>query len=605
MKPATPPSLFPALAGLLLLCALLLSAAPRALGQDPIPYEPAIEGAPSEELADILRESLDCFTLRDKPPTFRRLLASRARNDLETIETVLNSKGYFEAVTSIDINYDVSPVKLIFRVTPGPAFSYGTIRFELENGEEPVNSRPTLPCPEETGLASGKPYDARQVVDARSELLVRVIRQGYPFARSGTTDLVADHSTDRVDILLTVVPGPLARFGDIRLEGLETVEESYVRTRLTWKPGELYDPEKVRKTREKLIATGLFGGIDIKLDTGLDEQDRLPVTITLRERKHRTMSAGLFYETWEGFGVQGGWEHRNFLGRGERFQSSLRLSQRNQILEGNLREEEFLREDQSLLLSSRLAHEETQAYVSSGLTAAAGVERDLGRNATLGLGLGYTLSRLKDETDDTTEDWGLVSLPVSLTLDRRDDILNPTRGFRVSAEFAPYADTLGHNNSFIKVRASAAGYLPLWRPDRLVLAMRLAGGAISGAGRSDVPIDLRFFAGGGGSIRGYGYQMAGELDDDDTPLGGLSLLSGSLELRTMVTEDVGLVAFLDGGRAFADGVPNFSENPFWGAGLGLRYYTPIGPLRFDVALPLNAREADEDYQIYMSLGQAF
>ena len=224
-----------------------------------------------------------------------------------------------------------------------------------------------------------------------------------------------------------------------------------------------------------------------------------------------------------------------------------------------------------------------------------------GSPARLGLAYRYASIEEQDEPDQT---YGLLSVPAKLDWDFSNDLLDPTRGGRLHLMTAPTWDTLGVGRSFLKSRLDHSRYLPI--TDNLVLALRGALGSIVGTGRDDLPADERFYAGGGGSVRGIAYQTAGELDDDDDPLGGASLIELSAELRYRFTENLGAVLFIDGGAAFDNAYPDFDEPLRWGVGPGLRYFTPIGPLRLDIGVPLNARDGvDDAFQFYISIGQAF
>jgi translocation and assembly module TamA len=220
-------------------------------------------------------------------------------------------------------------------------------------------------------------------------------------------------------------------------------------------------------------------------------------------------------------------------------------------------------------------------------------------------GLGFRASRVEHLVED--ERVALLLVPLQFDWDTSDDLLDPGRGGRLGLKFAPFFDIFLSDFAFLKGYASYARYVRLLRRPSIVFASRAALGAMTGAARDSIPADLRFYAGGGGSVRGIPFQTAGPLNEaDEEPLGGRSLLELSAELRVKVTKTIGFVTFVDGGSAFEAKFPDLEESLRWGAGVGLRYFTPIGPLRLDVALPLNRREdIDDRFQIYVSIGQAF
>jgi translocation and assembly module TamA len=212
-------------------------------------------------------------------------------------------------------------------------------------------------------------------------------------------------------------------------------------------------------------------------------------------------------------------------------------------------------------------------------------------------------SRIEDATG--TNSFTLIGLPTTLERNTTNDLLNPTKGGKLSLSATPYTGAIGSDSNFLILRLDDTMHLPFDAAGKYVLAGRIAIGAILGATRTDIPADKRFYAGGGDTVRGYAHQSVGPLDASNDPVGGSSLIAGSIEMRARVMEDIGVVAFLDGGNVFRSELPDFGKDPLFGAGLGLRYYTPIGPLRFDLAFPLDKRPSDDAFQIYISLGQAF
>jgi translocation and assembly module TamA len=208
-----------------------------------------------------------------------------------------------------------------------------------------------------------------------------------------------------------------------------------------------------------------------------------------------------------------------------------------------------------------------------------------------------------DRTSVGDGDFLMLSLPLKATYDGTNNELDPTRGFRISGAFEPFYETENANNGVIS-EATVSSYYGL-ADDRLVLAARASAGSIAGAPLQEVPASRLFFAGGGGSIRGYDYRGVGPVNRRGEVIGGRSYFTGSVEARVRVTRSVGIVPFLDFGNAFRDELPDFSEPLRYGAGIGVRYFTGLGPLRLDVAVPLNPRDGDPDFAVYIGLGQAF
>ncbi|RQD78563.1 BamA/TamA family outer membrane protein, partial [Desulfonatronospira sp. MSAO_Bac3] len=286
---------------------------------------------------------------------------------------------------------------------------------------------------------------------------------------------------------------------------------------------------------------------------------------------------------------------------GETLEADLQLSDVERFLGGSYTIPSFMRPDQRLILKSGYREEYQDAYDATSISATGTVDRDLTRELSVGAGAGYRLAQVEQMGEKT--DLGLLFFPGNLLYDARDNELDPSQGLRFNLRLTPFLDTMDLETRFLKTYASLSNYLELW-PQRIVLANRVAYGAIGAEDKRKVPPDERFYAGGGGSIRGYAYQKVGPMEDGD-PIGGLALAEVNTELRFKLSRNSGLVMFLDGGQAYEDSYPDFSENLRWGTGIGYRYYTDFGPLRADIAFPLNRRSKDSAYQLYLSIGQAF
>ncbi|GKT10038.1 outer membrane protein assembly factor [Desulforhabdus sp. TSK] len=583
---------------------VVLLVAGNAVAESGVPYTVALRGVTDEDLQKTLEAVSITVARKEEPPATLFLLRRRAADDVEALREVLRSQGYYAAEIRLEMNEETTPVSVVFEIQTGRRYLLKSVEIESIEGSSLPDVK--MPSSSALGLAVGEPSDASRIVNAQDLLVRDVRRQGYPFARVADRRVIVDHSQEGVFVTYTLDAGPPGRFGDTTFKGLESVEEEFVRRKLPWRTGERFNADLFAEARKRYTDTRLFSLILIKEGEALDEEGRLPITVELTERKHRSIRAGVSYKTDEGAGVAASWENRNLFHEGERFKTALTLSELVIALDNTFQKVDFFRPDQVLNANLRVARENTDAFTSNNVESSLIVQRDLRPGMKVGLGPGLRLSEVDPKAPDSDrETFALVSLPGQFDWDFSDNLLDPTRGGRLRLQAAPYYDLLGSDVSFFKSYGSYSHYLTLLEHPFLVFAGRAAVGSMSGVDTNSIPADIRFYAGGGGSIRGYAYQSVSPLLDGD-PVGGRSLLEFSAEFRLKITQTIGLVAFLDGGSAFDSVYPDFDTSLRWGTGGGVRYFTPIGPLRVDVGVPLDRREGlDDAFQVYISLGQAF
>jgi translocation and assembly module TamA len=565
-------------------------------------YEIAVEGVDDDALRQLLEDVSETKRLIDRPPPSLARLRRRAEDDKAKLLQVLRSEGYYRGDVTVAMNSSARPIKVTFKVNLGPLYRLQSVSIEIE----PPDPALVVPTAGEIGLDLGEPAAAQTILDAEKALLDRVLAQGYALAAVSPRRAVVDHDTESMDLTLRLNPGPLTRFGPVNIVGLDTVEEDFAAKRLDWREGQLITPERLAEARASLRETGLFSTVQIALGETPDKDGQVPVTVDLTERKHRSVGLGVRYRTDEGPGGSASWEHRNIFGRGESVEVELDGSFIGAFLIGSFRKPDFGRRNQALLADVKLAYDDTDAFKTKSARGRVGLERQLGEGMKLQAGLSFLGQEVEDKaTDEGSETFGLLSLPAQFDWDRSNDALDPSKGGRLRVANEPFVDVIGNGLLFNKARVDYSHYVEVLAVPQVVLAGRTSVGSMVGESRADIPANLRFYAGGGGSVRGFGYQLAGQLNDDDDPIGGRSLLELSGEARVRVTESIGVVAFVDAGTVYSSTVPDFSETLRIGAGPGLRYFSPIGPLRLDVGFPLNPRNSDDTWQLYISIGQAF
>lgn len=593
-------------------------AAPAAVEEPPqarIPYEVEVTGVEDDGLRGTLNDASSLVELKGDPPPSIIGLERRADSDRERLQAALRSAGYYDARLDIRVDGAAQPAKVVVAVTPGPRYRFKAVTVQGAGGV----ALPVDATRDGLGLTAGEPALAQKVVDAEGQILSRLGRRGYAFARIEDRPVVVDHSDRTMDVTYSVAPGPQVRFGATRIEGLDQVDEQLVRGRLGWSEGGVYDPAVLDTARQDVAKLEVFDTVRVRLADEPGPDGVTPVIVTVAERKRRFIGAGINYSTDYGVGAQAYWGHRNLFGGAEQLRVGAEVgrvagasggtsSKGNDLpdlrFSVNFRKPDFLAVKQSLVLNFQVVSDQPPAYSRVATVLTGTLERQVTDRLTVTYGVSGERGRV--ETQDTTYQTAYVGVPLGAAWNGTDDLLNPTKGERVSFQATPWFPAGGDSRTpFTAFQLNGSYYYDVAKDGRYVAAARLGLGSIVGASLAEIPPDHRFYAGGGGSVRGYGFQLAGPRDRFNDPSGGRSLLEMGAEVRIKVTDSIGVVPFVDAGTVYDSAFPDFSQPLRVGAGLGLRYYTDFGPLRVDVGLPLNPPSGDARWQLYLSLGQAF
>jgi translocation and assembly module TamA len=568
-------------------------------------YRARITGAGTSQLADLLNKVSELKQLEDQPPASEEALRHRIAGDLARLADAAHSLGYWQAQFSDAIDTKKRPAKVTVTVTPGPLYHVAAVEALQPDGRK-------LPLAASLPLKPGDPARTAPVVVAEQDILAALGHAGHPFAKIAGRRVVIDRAAHTMRVTYRVAPGPVMRFGRVVVEGLKRLSPSYVERRVRWQAGEAYDSEKVAATRQALLTSGLFSTVRLAAAADPGHPGRVRMTIALGERAHRTVGAGIAYNTSEGAGARVFWEDRDLFGHAERLNLTATFGQQTAGIAANFRRPDTFATDQDLLALAEIADDTPTAYHSRRVRFSTGLERRFDHGLTGDAGISVERANVVElaeasslAPEQRTQHYALLGLPLAARLDTTNDLLNPARGYRASLAVTPYQSFSGPQLSFVANRITASTYRQLGADGWAVVAGRVALSSIEGASLAALPADKRIYAGGGGSVRAYAYQTAGALDADKKPIGGRSSLEFSLEVRLRITDRIGLVPFLDAGSYYDTSLPHLGGRLLYGPGIGLRYYTAFGPIRLDLATPLNTRPGDSPIQVYISLGQAF
>ncbi|MFI4965994.1 MAG: autotransporter assembly complex family protein [Caulobacterales bacterium] len=570
-----------------------------------------VEGAlPPDLRAEVARVVGDT----DKPVENRFEARRRALEAAEDAITVLRSEGYYAYDVQPDVGDGDAPMPLV-KITPGPRFVLGPAHIDwigtAPDGAAVQAARSAL------ALTPGRPGRAADVVAAEGRAVAAVQKRGYADVKAQPRVVTVDHADLTVSPDYKILAGPLVHLDGIRLTTKGRTRPEWLRRLAPWRAGDAYDPEKVAELERRLLDTGVYDSVTVALAPAADvTPDGLrPVVVSVAERLKHTLEVGASYDTIDGIGLDTKWTRYNLLGRADTFSVLGRVSKLDSRVQADLSLPHWRTPQQTLAVRGAVYRTSTPAFDQEGVMASADVTHRWGRNATFGLtgtyftwGGSLDLSRTSEvkigSLTPLGRDIATLAGLADMALDRSDDPLDPRRGWRVSARVEPTLLTGQGVLPYLKAQSQVSGYLPFDVQGNTVLAGRIHLGAILNGSVADIPAPQRFFAGGGGSVRGFGFQEVGPRLADNTPEGGLSLLEASLEVRHRLTERWGLVAFLDAGAIGEAQTPSFRDLSV-GVGLGVRYNLGFGPIRVDVATPVTSRRGQAPLQIYVSIGQSF
>lgn len=544
------------------------------------------------------------------------MIRARLAADGELMQRILASEGYYDAVVDTRIDRGAREegqgrrsrsITAIIDVTPGQRYTLADII---------VDADPTIPpglIAENFPLSEGEPIVAQRIQGAEAALALKLPEAGYPFAEVGQRDILLDGATGEGVYTLPVTIRKRSRFGGIETTGDLVFDADHVAVLARFKRGDLYDSRKVDDLRQALVATGLFATVAAEPqptgESAGDDTEYVTMLVTQQAGPPRTLAASAGYGTGEGLRVEGSWTHRNMFPPEGALTFRGVIGTQEQGIGATLRRSNAGRRDRTFELVAEATRSNYDAFEALTGRVGARVSYDSTpiwqKKFTYAYGVELIATR-EDDYDFASggrsfDFYTILGLTGQVGMDRTDSLLDPTKGFRITSLIQPEGSLAGRFSPYARLRTDISGYYPV--TDNIVLAGRLRLGSILGAARERLAPSRRFYAGGGGSVRGFGYQELGPKDPNNDPIGGRSVNEMALEARYRFG-NFGVVGFVDAGQVYRSSAPTFQDLRF-GAGIGARYYTNFGPMRFDVATPIARKPGEARVSVYVSIGQAF
>lgn len=561
-----------------------------------------------------LREELERAIGESLNPAQSRIEARRrARDAQDSAELLLRSEGFYDYAIETDITEGDHPQGIV-RITLGPRTHFGPINIQWQKA--PPDEDTIKAAFDAIDIRTGSSARAEDVVEAQARIVSILQARGYADARAEAPDVVVDHADTSMSPTFNVEADQLVHVGGLTFSNpKQRTDPAFIRKLAPWKPGEVYHPSAIAELEHRLLDTGVYDSVTVALAPRTDttpgvpvpSADALrPVVVNLSERSKHALDFTAGYSTSEGTDFDVRWSDFNRFRRADTLTYEARLATIDSRAGVEWSAPHFLAPGETLKLAGDWFRTVAPAYTEQGAVVSADLTRRFRTTSYVTEGASVTSSQVIDKETGKIR-IVTVRLVGAFALDHSDNPLDPRQGWKLEAHVTPTDIQGDEQQVYLKSQLQVTGYVPLDRQRDWVVAGRLHVGSIIGGTIPGVPAPDRFFAGGGGSVRGYSYQDIGPHYADNTPIGGLSLTETSLELRRRFgTSPWGAVLFFDAGSVAETVNPDF-RHVDTAVGIGFRYHLNFAPIRADLAFPLQkaSNSGQQPFQIYLSIGQSF
>lgn len=568
-----------------------------------IAYRVEFQGVESSELENALKTSSQLLKRSEHVVASMGVLKRRSEADVVNFVKVLHAFAYYNGRVEYSIDQYVEPILIRFKIIPGnvyPFDSFKIIPASQTQSEFPLDQI----CLSSLGITIGAPAYAEDILIAEEKLLQLMAEAGFPNASIKKRDVIANQQNKTLSVTLEVDSGPRAYFGVTKISGNRSVCEDFFYKKILWSLGQPFCSTTVTQTQDALEGSGLFTSTSITFGDPDPVTGELPIDIQVTEAKQRSIAGGLSYTTQRGPGIMAEWDHRNVRGMGEKINVRMNIWKDTQDARFSYVLPDFQRSNRDLTFLAEVEHEDVEAYTETSFSLSGIYDWKVDDHLRLSYGSMYKY--ILTENSDHNGNFHLFKIPLQLRYSTANSLLDPTEGYSINLKGAPTVQLKAPHFFYCPTTFIGTIYHPLTEDHRLVLAAKTIIGSIIGSSRHEIPPSERFYAGSENTLRGYRYLTVSPLNKKHKPIGGRSIMVFSFEVRKRLTETLGLVGFYEIGNVYERPIPELNHKQLQSVGAGVRYHTPIGPIRLDVAVPLNKRrKLDNCVQVYLSIGQSF
>ena len=581
-----------------------------------VPYRTFIYGVNNPELKQTLRRASKLVAGQARPPRTINELKQRAVEDMKTLQVELSAQGYYDAEMDFFVEIETMPVTVYLKVKLGPLYRLGAFKIKSDPPDDPQ-----IPLIAENvgriGIRVGMPAQKDKIKAAVDHVVKFFKDRGKPLAKIKDNRMVVDRASKEMHVALLVDSGPLVRFGNIIIEGSGGVSADFIKSKIVWKKGDIYNREKIMQTIQRLHNSRLFKNIKITNADEVNGEGFMDVFVRLIGVVPSEYTIGSEYEPKKGLISTAKWEGRNLLERGEVISLGSNMGKNQKTGEVSMLLPDFQTVNLDLVTKVRAGKWDSPAYTKQGIETKTFVQYPIFGPELLGqAAFSFEINNI-EKGGDKENTYRILGFPFGLKYSSVVGGNQPRKGAKVTAKLYPYMTVFGKMKAHVRAHLKPKIFYPLTKEEDVVLLGWMDIGFTPGAGKSVIPAHKLFYPGGSKSIRGYKFQMAGPLDSNNNPKGGRSTILMGVGANSYLTDDITLSGYMDWGTTYDRQYGDFSTRMLWGIGAGLRYNTSYGNLSFDIGSPVKRRQNVDDaiefyisfnvkpYEMYQGLSRAF